>query len=544
MATDVIGSGHHLRRDVGFWGLTFVSLGSIIGSGWLLGALTAASAAGPASLLTWILAAVILALLALVHAELGAAYPIAGGTARFPHFAFGALTGFAAGWMGWLQAVAIAPIEVEATLSYMDHIGWIQRHVTILHSDGTLTGSGLIIASVFMLIFMAINLVGVKWLSETNTVTVIWKTAIPLLTIVMLLVLTFHGGNFSAGGGFAPFGAHGVFAALPLGVVFAMQGFEQAIQLGGEAKNPQRDLPGAIMTAAAIGMTIYILLEIAFIGALNPANIVHGWSNPVGAGDFGPYATLATAAGAIWLANLLYADAVISPAGTGLIYLGTTSRLSYALGRQKAVPRSVAHVSSRGVPWMSILIGFIVGEIAFLPFPSWKSLVSIVTSATVIMYGFAPVTLHALRIRDPERTRPYRLPAFPVLAPAAFVAANLVIYWSGFKAEWELGLAMILGLIIFSITRITQPQSERGLLGFKAALWVWPWFGLSILIGGLGRYGGTNTIPEWWDIVIVGVFSLIVYYFAVRLAVSSDEVAAAVQAEREEIAAEPELNVA
>src|ERR1039458_4966093 len=77
-------SNGHLSRDVGFWGLMFVSLGSIIGSGWLLGALTAATLAGPASLISWVLAAIMLALLALVHAELGAAYPAAGGTARFP----------------------------------------------------------------------------------------------------------------------------------------------------------------------------------------------------------------------------------------------------------------------------------------------------------------------------------------------------------------------------------------------------------------------------------------------------------------------------
>jgi len=86
-----------LKRSIGFWGLMFISLGSIIGSGWLLGALFAAEAAGPASLLSWILAAVLLMVLALIHAELGAAYPVAGGTARFPYFAFGALAGFTAG---------------------------------------------------------------------------------------------------------------------------------------------------------------------------------------------------------------------------------------------------------------------------------------------------------------------------------------------------------------------------------------------------------------------------------------------------------------
>jgi amino acid transporter len=66
--------------------------------------------AGPASLFSWVLAAAILAVLALIHAELGAAYPVAGGTARFPTFAFGTLGGFVAGWAAWLQAVAIAPI--------------------------------------------------------------------------------------------------------------------------------------------------------------------------------------------------------------------------------------------------------------------------------------------------------------------------------------------------------------------------------------------------------------------------------------------------
>jgi hypothetical protein len=97
-----------LRREVGLTSLMFISLGSIIGSGWLLGALLAAQIAGPASLLSWILGGAIIALLALIHAELGSAYPMAGGTARFPHLVFGSIPGFTAGWAAWLQAVTIA----------------------------------------------------------------------------------------------------------------------------------------------------------------------------------------------------------------------------------------------------------------------------------------------------------------------------------------------------------------------------------------------------------------------------------------------------
>ncbi|GAA4603747.1 APC family permease [Actinoallomurus liliacearum] len=537
-------SGRRLRRDVGFWGLMFVSLGSIIGSGWLLGALTAATIAGPASLVSWLLAAVMLAILALVHAELGAAYPIAGGTARFPSFAFGPLVGFAAGWMAWIQAVTIAPIEVEATLSYSDHIGWVRHHITMLHTDGTLTGVGLLVATVFMLLFTVINIVGVKLLADSNGITVIWKTAIPLLTVVVLLLLTFHASNFTAGGGFMPFGAHGVFAALPAGVVFALQGFEQAIQLAGEARKPQQDVSRAVITATAIGTVVYILLEVAFIGALNPAHIAHGWANPVGKGDFGPYATLAIGAGAAWLAALLYADAVISPAGTGLVYVAASSRLSYALGRERSVPRVVAKVSPKGVPIVSVVIAFVVGEIAFLPFPSWHSLVGLVTSATAIMYAFGPIALRALRLRDPERNRPYRLPAHRVLAPLAFVSSNLIIYWSSFQAEWKLGIAILFGLVIFAATRARTPRDERASLKWAAAMWVWPWLGGMILIGFLGRYGGVKVLPEWVDILTVAVFSLAVYHLAVRIAVSSREVGAAVAAEEAEIESEPELNVA
>src|SRR6266581_3835594 len=100
----------HLQRSVGFYGLMFVSLGSIIGSGWLLGALTAAEVAGPASIIAWLLAAAMLALLALAYAELGATYPVAGGAGRFPYYSHGPIAGFTAGWASWLQAVFVAPI--------------------------------------------------------------------------------------------------------------------------------------------------------------------------------------------------------------------------------------------------------------------------------------------------------------------------------------------------------------------------------------------------------------------------------------------------
>lgn len=165
----VAAQSRDLKRSIGFFGLMFISLGSIIGSGWLLGALGAAKSAGPASLISWVLAAFMLMTLALVHAELGAAYPVAGGTARFPYFAFGTLAGFTAGWAASLQAVTIAPIEVEAAISYLNTTKWAKDHLNMLHKNGTLTGVGLLVASAAMLLFTVVNLLGAKLLSDSNT---------------------------------------------------------------------------------------------------------------------------------------------------------------------------------------------------------------------------------------------------------------------------------------------------------------------------------------------------------------------------------------
>ena len=111
-------AARRLRRDIGFFGLLFASFGSIIGAGWLFGALYASSLAGPAAVISWVIGGAALMVLALTHAELGAMYPVAGGSARFPRYAFGNLIGFTSGWIAFLGAVTVAPIMVEATLLY------------------------------------------------------------------------------------------------------------------------------------------------------------------------------------------------------------------------------------------------------------------------------------------------------------------------------------------------------------------------------------------------------------------------------------------
>lgn len=523
-----------LQRSVGFYGLMFVSLGSIIGSGWLLGALNAAEVAGPASIISWILAAAMLTTLALVYAELGATYPVAGGSGRFPYFSHGPVAGFVAGWSSWLQAVAIAPIEILAAITYVNSVKSVHTHFPMLyetgHKAGLLNGRGLIIATLGMILFTGLNLAGAKFMSESNSIVVIWKTAVPLLAIIVVAGSSFHFGNFSTGGGFAPHGIHGIFAAFPAGVVFALQGFEQAVQLAGEAKNPKKDISRAILAAMTIGACLYALLQVAFIAGVRPQDVSKSWDNPLGGdpSDYGAWYTLAIAVGASWLATVLIIDAVVSPAGTGIVYVGTTARLSYALGEESEMPSALTHTSRTGVPYVSILVAAVVGEACFGPFPSWNKLVGVVTGATAIMYGFAPVSLAALQKVDGHRKRNYKMPMPNLLLPTAFVSANLILYWGGYNYTWKIAVAIVVGLVIFGIG--SSVKGTGGLHTLRPAAWVAPWIIGSVIIGLAGRYGdgSKSWLPEWVDLLVVVAFSLAIFYYAVNTTQTQDMVDAAV----------------
>src|SRR5580700_1867203 len=166
-----------LRREMGLIGATWASETSIIGSGWLFGALFAAQAAGTAALLAWAIAGVIVIILALVHAELGGMYPIAGGTARFPHIAYGSVAGISFGFFSWLQAITVAPIECFAVMQY----GSYYWHGLYNSTTGNVTGVGFLMTVILMAFFTAVNFLAMKQFARVNSTIMWWKIAIPVL---------------------------------------------------------------------------------------------------------------------------------------------------------------------------------------------------------------------------------------------------------------------------------------------------------------------------------------------------------------------------
>jgi amino acid transporter len=517
-----------LKREMGIVGLTWASEGSIIGSGWLFASLGASQAAGPAAIFAWIFAALALTVLALVHAELGAMYPVAGGTARFPHYAFGSLAGASFGWFSWLQAATVAPIEVLAVLGYAS-TWWSSLINSSGPNKGLISPLGYVIAVILMAVFVGVNFLGIKWLSRTNSAATWWKVAVPVFVIIVLL-FKFHASNFSPPGGFAPDGVKGVLNAVSIsGIVFALLGFEQADQLAAEARNPQKDLPRAIITAMIIGSIIYIMLQVVFIGAMPSSQLSHGGFAGISNNEIinAPFAGLAAIVALGWLATLLKVDAVISPGGTGLIYTTSTSRVSYGLARNRYFPPIFGKTDSRGVPWFGLIFAFVVGLIVFLPFPSWNKLVGFVTSASVLMYAGAPLAMSAFRKQVPEARRPYRMPGASFMSPLAFVIANLIIYWSGWDIVWRLGIAIVLGYILIGLN--IAFDKERPPLDVRSAQWLPVYLiGMGVITwqGGFGN--GTGRIGLWWDILVVAVFSLIIFYWAQAVRLPREEMLALV----------------
>jgi len=490
-----------------------ISTGAIIGSAWLFAPMFVAQVAGPGAVFSWLIAIGVSLLLALVYAELGATFPVAGGLARFSFFSHGGLAGFVAGIACWLGYVAIAPIEVQAMVRYLaDEWPWL------LAAEGSksLSGAGFVLASGLLLGMSAINLLGVSWFGESNKVLTIWKVIVPVSIPILLMTRGFDSTNFTDHGGFMPAGWSGVFAGVSTGgALFAMLGFRAAIELAGEARNPQRDVPLALIGSVLLTGGIYILIQVGFIGAIPETGLADGWSKLSSDVASGPFVELAAAAGLAWLAKVIFIDSLISPGGCGLVFASASARLSFAMARNGQLPNAFARLDRKGVPAFALGVNFLVGLVFFAPSQTWQSVVSFISSIQIVSLAFGPLALLALRRSAPRVERRFRLPAAGLIAPVAFMAANVIVYWCGWETNRVcLGLLTGLGGLFLLVHRVRGSDAPLDLVCLR---WMLPWLAAMAVVSWLGNFGGgTGTIPVGWDVAAIGVASLLVMRIALR----------------------------
>ncbi|HEY8681822.1 MAG TPA: APC family permease, partial [Rhodanobacter sp.] len=419
-------SSSPLRRDVGPMALMFTGLGSIIGSGWLFGAWNAAKLAGPGAIWAWVLGAAIIMSIALTYAELGAMFPESGGMVRYGHYSHGSLVGFIAAWSNWIAIVSVIPVEAEASVQYMS--GWQWQWAQDLYhrvpgAHGELSHTGLGIAAVLVVIYFLLNFWSVKLFARSNSIITIIKLVIPAATGIALIASGFHRENFSVG---INGGSHtNDFAAIltavaTAGIVFSFNGFQSPVNLAGEARNPGKSIPFAIIGAILIATVVYVLLQIAYLGSV-PHDLLAkaGWH---GINFSSPFAELAVIVNLNWLAILLYADAFVSPSGTGMTYTASTARMIYGMERNGTLPKILGRIDPRwGVPRPAMWLNLAVSFLFLFFFRGWDSLAAVISVATIISYLTGPVSVMTLRRTAPELHRPFRLVALPVIAGIAFI---------------------------------------------------------------------------------------------------------------------------
>lgn len=502
-----------MQREIGLLGLTFIGVSGVIGSGWLFAPLQAVQLAGPAAILAWVIGGAAMFLLALTFAEVSAMLPVAGGLGRLPQFSHGKTVAMVMGWSAWVGYSAAAPIEVEATLRYLG------PHFPALQQAGSsnLSGFGLAIAIAMVGLFTLINYYGVKLFARINSGLTWIKLVIPVVVIVMLIITSFEPANFTAAGGFAPHGMQGVFSAVSSGgVIVSYIGFRHTIDLAGETRNPGFTVPVALLLSVVICFLVYGGLQLAFIGALNPADIANGWDKLNVTGTFGAIGAVASGLGLVWVARLINLGAVVGPFGGALVSVGSNARLSYALGENGFFPGRVATLSDRGVPSAALLLNLVVSTLMFLFIP-FEELLQICGAAVTLSFAVGPVVLLGLRRIDPDRPRPFRVPAGPLVATAAFAVATLVIYWGGWDTVWRLGLCLLVGLVLFLGRGLKHGLHD---LDLAQAWWLLPYCAGLGLASYCGAYGGLGLLPRGLDTIVLVAFSIVILFAAARRPVS------------------------
>ncbi|MCE2563290.1 APC family permease [Komagataeibacter sp. FNDCF1] len=500
-------------RSLSLLDLIMLGFGAVFGSGWLFAASHVAAIAGPASILSWLAGGIAVLLLGLVYCELAAALPEAGGMIRYPAYAHGPLLGGLLGFITVIAYSSLISIEIIAARQYAG--SWFPALTANKAGDATLLGW--MAQFVVLLGMLRLNISGVKTFALFNNIITVFKFIVPVLVTVMLL-LHLRAANFTTWG-FAPFGQQSIEAAVSVGgIIFAYLGLTPIIAVASEVDNPQRTIPIALTLSVLLATLVYILLQVAFIGSV-PTDLLaaRGWSGidrvlPL------PFHDIALVLGLGWLGSAVVIDAVISPTGTGNIYMGSTARIIYAWSRSGTFLPWFAHLDSRHhVPRRATFLTFGLCVFWMLPFPSWEALIGVVSSALIMSYAFAPVAAAALRRSAPDLHRPFRVSCMRVLGPVSFMIASLIVFWSGWHTlSWLLSVQLAFGLVYLGVQGFRDMAAMRENL--RSSAWVLVYFMGMLVLSATGSLGGYDIVPRPFDDMAVALFAAVIFVWGERTA--------------------------
>ncbi|MBM3906958.1 MAG: amino acid permease [Gemmatimonadetes bacterium] len=473
----------HMRRALGTSDLILLSIGAVIGAG-IFSALGTAAAgevladgtvvrygAGPALVLSFVLLGAVCGLAALCYAELASMIPQAGSAYAYSYATLGEIVAWIVGWALVLEyaigniAVAIAWGGYFDSLltgfginlpGWMTHGYWVVKAssdpevLALLDSAPRLLGIPILVnipAFTIVALVTWLLMLGVRESARANAVMVVVKLAV-LVLFVVVGAQHIDTANYTP---FAPNGFRGIHQGAAI-VFFAYIGFDAISTAAEETKDPQRTMPRGILGGLAICTLIYVIVGFVATG-LVPYEQLR-------ASD--PLARALELAGLETVSWIVSAGAVVSMAAVLLVFQYGQPRIFYAMARDGLLPKWAAKIHPRTqVPWVTTLLTGVVVAVASLV-ANDAATYDLTNIGTLAAFAVVCIGVLALRIREPDRPRPFRVPFLPVVAlggagACVFVMKGLPISaWIGF-AVW-----MTLGLIIYFTYGVRHSVLRRG----------------------------------------------------------------------------------
>ncbi len=443
-----------LSRDLRLFDITMIGIGAMIGAGIFVLTGSAARVAGPAAVLAFLINGVVTLLTAFTYAELGSAYPEAGGGYLWAKEGLPPPAGFMSGWLSWVAHVIACALYAAAFSSFAHFILGEYGVADILFPRDVALGGltfnpvekGITIGIV--LFFVMVNYIGVHTTGKTESIITIGK-------VLVLGVFIAFGSNAMIRDptapqrfieDFTPLGFGGILLAMGLTFI-AFEGYEIIAQSGEEVKDPKRSIPRAIFLSIAIVVVIYVLTFIVALGVINCPDETVAYQCLGGAEN--PELAMIRASG-----SLLGPIGIILMVAGGLLAttsalnatVYSSSRVSFAMGRDGTLPRFLGQVhQKRQSPGNAVVVSGIVIIVFAVTLP----IEHIAASADImflLLFVMANMSLLTLRKKRPDLDRGFWVPLYPYI-PIMGIAANifLAVYMWNFPGRevGELGPGQI-----------------------------------------------------------------------------------------------------
>ncbi|MDY0809924.1 APC family permease [Kitasatospora purpeofusca] len=444
-------SGIHLRRSIGLWQLSAIGIGATIGTGIFFVLNSAVPSAGPAVILSFVIAAVTAGLTALCYAEMASAIPVSGSSYSYAYATLGEGVAFGVGICLLMEYGVSASAIAVSWAEYLNKFFDLAFGFRIPDALSGAPGDGhwfnlpalLLVA---MVCFLLIR--GVSESVKVNTAMVAVKILI-LLLFVGVALTGFHSGNLTP---FMPLGIGGVQVAAS-SIFFSFIGLDAVSTAGEEVKDPRRTLPMAIIISLVVVTVLYILVALAGIGA-------QPWQRFDGQ-EAGLAQILQDITGQSWPAILFAIGAIVSIFSITLVVIYGQTRILYSMGRDGMLPKRFAELSPRtGTPvWNTIVVGLGVGMLAaFVPL---ERLADITSLGTLIAFSVVSIGVMVLRRTQPDLPRGFRVPGYPVVPLASVGFCAYLI--TGLHADTFMagGAALVVAVAVYFGYSIKHSKLER-----------------------------------------------------------------------------------